>query len=258
MNEIKLFWEKIEYFPEFRSIIFCFTRSLNTLSVQSSMLAKESLNNADKAEYTIGEALSIVQDNNIDRIPDEVKKAKQLSKELVDAILNAGQVSSQLDMINQILPQMRSTLDKMASMQNSINGSGNSFDQSFEKLKMNVTKARDLANSIRIGLTFFPNTTLELKNPESLMLQSTETKISLYFRTDKENGLLLYLGNENRTNSPRIKTVCQYYSWKCIKKKNLTMHYNVPKFVYSQTLWLFQSKLVIQYWLLILVQDLKE
>ena len=176
------------------------------------MLAKESLNNADKAEYTIGEALSIVQDNNIDRIPDEVKKAKQLSKELVDAILNAGQVSSQLDMINQILPQMRSTLDKMASMQNSINGSGNSFDQSFEKLKMNVTKARDLANSIRIGLTFFPNTTLELKNPESLMLQSTETKISLYFRTDKENGLLLYLGNENRTNSPRIKTVCQYYS----------------------------------------------
>ena len=47
-----------------------------------------------------------------------------------------------------------------------------------------------------MGVTFSQNTALELRNPESLPQLATSTKVSLYFKTNKPNGFLLYLGNE--------------------------------------------------------------
>jgi hypothetical protein len=62
---------------------------------------------------------------------------------------------------------------------------------------------------IKVGVTFFPNTTLELRNPEGLPLLATSTKISTYFRTNRPNGFILYLGNAIGTHkiSKRSKTV---------------------------------------------------
>lgn len=49
-------------------------------------------------------------------------------------------------------------------------------------------------------MTFSQNTTLELRNPGSLPQLATSTKVSLYFKTNKLNGFLLYLGNEEGTH----------------------------------------------------------
>lgn len=59
---------------------------------------------------------------------------------------------------------------------------------------------------MKVGLTFYPNTTLELRNPENLADQSTKTHISTYFRTNNKNGLILYLGNQVGTKLKRTKT----------------------------------------------------
>lgn len=171
------------------------------------MIAQEALNNADTAEYVIGEAIANDISGNVDRIPDNLKHAKQLSKDTSDSIRDVNQANHQLDTIDKTLPDIDNRVRALDQVQQQINGSGNSLYDKIEDLKKKIAHARELANSIKIGLTFFPNTTLELKNPESLPGQTTSTKISLYFRTQKANGFLLYLGNENRTNTPRAKTV---------------------------------------------------
>lgn len=67
----------------------------------------------------------------------------------------------------------------------------------------------DLFFRIKVGLTFHPNTTLQLRNPRSLVSMTTSSTVSLYFRTQQSNGLLLYIGNEIGTNKHlrRVKTV---------------------------------------------------
>jgi laminin alpha 3/5 len=184
------------------------SRSLGSLIVQAStMTVQEALNNADKADFVIGEALNNDINGKFDRIPDDLKKTKQLSKDTSDSIRDMSQANHQLNSMNSMLPDIHNRLKNLSNRQQSINGSGNSLYDKIESLKRKISNARDLTNRIRIGLTFFPNTTLELKNPESLPLQTTSTKISVYFRTSKANGFLMYLGNENRTNILRVKTV---------------------------------------------------
>jgi laminin, alpha 3/5 len=74
-----------------------------------------------------------------------------------------------------------------------------------EKLRHQVNIARDLANGIKVGVTFHPNTTLELKPPENLSQLSTNSRVSAFVKTDKPNGFLMYLGNENKTDGRRGK-----------------------------------------------------
>lgn len=171
------------------------------------MIMKEADNNADKAEFTIGEALSSHLTGNEEKIPEDLKRTKQLSKDTADANRDVSQANHQLGQIGSTLPEITNRLKALGDRQQSINGSGNSLYDKIELLKRKIENARDLANRIKFGLTFFPNTTLQLKNPESLPLQTTSSRISLYFRTRQANGFLMYLGNENRTNIPRINTV---------------------------------------------------
>ncbi|KAL7292410.1 hypothetical protein TKK_0013999 [Trichogramma kaykai] len=181
-------------------------KSLNSISVQSSMIAQESLNNADKAEFGIGDAMVIASNNHIDQIPDDVKKIKSLAKVLSDANRNISQATHQVDTFKNFQPKIEGKLVELNEKQQLNNQSGNHLHDKIEDLKRKISNARDLANRIRIGLTFVPNTMLELQNPESLAMQTTATKISLYFRTPRTNGFLLYLGNENRPTSLRGKT----------------------------------------------------
>ena len=171
------------------------------------MIAQEALNNVDTAEYVIGESINNYLSDKVDRIPEDLKKTKQLAKDTSDSNREVFQANHQLDSINTTLPDIHNRLRALSEKQQSINATGNSLYDNIEDLKRKIKNARDLANSFRIGLTFFPNTTLELKNPENLPLQTTSTKVSLYFRTNKANGFLLYLGNENRTNIPRLNRV---------------------------------------------------
>ena len=81
------------------------------------------------------------------------------------------------------------------------------FANKIKKLQQQIALARDIANRIKVGVQFYRNTTLELRNPPNMQDLSTSTQISGYFRTKEKNGLLLYLGNEVGTNLRRTKTV---------------------------------------------------
>lgn len=82
------------------------------------------------------------------------------------------------------------------------------------KLSSQIQLARDYANRLKVGVKFYSNTTLELRNPNTLEDLTTSTKISGYFRTPKASGLIFYLGNPSGTNLRKTKTVRIYNSWK--------------------------------------------
>jgi len=143
----------------------------------------------------------------VNQIPEDLRETKQLSKNTSETIREISQANKQLDGVNKVMPNINSLLNSLNSNQKSIDATGNDLQSKIEALRNKIANARELANRFKTGLTFYRNTTLELKNPESLPLLSTSTKISLYFRTNKTNGFLLYLGNEEKSKLSRSKAV---------------------------------------------------
>lgn len=143
----------------------------------------------------------------VNQIPEDLRETKQLSKNTSESIRDISQANKQLDIVDKMTPNIINLLKSLNNNQKSVDTIGNDLQSKIEALRNKIANARELANRYKTGLTFYRNTTLELKNPESLPLLATSTKISLYFRTNKTNGFLLYLGNEETIKLPRSKTV---------------------------------------------------
>lgn len=182
-------------------------RSLEKITSQGPFLViQTALNNADKVEYTIQQALNNMN-HTVHSLPNDLKTTKQLSKDISDSIHEITQANFHLNSVDHSIPNVNSLLNELDQRQNSINSTGNELYDKIERLKRKIANARELADRFNAGLTFYKNTTLELKNPESLPLLATSTKVSVYFRTNISNGFLMYLGNEGKSKLPRSETV---------------------------------------------------
>jgi len=164
------------------------------------------MNQAVNVERNIKNAIDYMN-GIVDQIPEDLRETKQLSKNTSESIRDISQANKQLDIVDKVVPNITNLLNSLNGNQKSIDSITNDLQNKIETLKNKIANARELADRFRTGLTFYRNTTLELKNPESLPLLTTSTKISLYFRTNKTNGFLLYLGNEEKIKLSRSKTV---------------------------------------------------
>lgn len=169
------------------------------------MVAKEASNNVDSAEFIIENLANSRLTESVERVRNDSARANELSQNIAEYGINLNQSNSLLESIS--LPDIEEKLHELNSKMGINNSTGNRLFDQIDELKRKINRAREMANTIKIGLTFFPNTTLELKSPESLPLLTTSTKISFYFSTHATNAFLLYLGNENKTNAPRVKSV---------------------------------------------------
>lgn len=178
---------------------------LSNIQTSSSTVAQDAMNQIIEVEKNIklseGDTKSIV-----DQIPEDLKKTKQLSKNISESIRDVSQAKKQLDIVDKYLPDIAKLLNNLDNNQKMIEANGTDLQSKIEALKNKIANARELADRYKLGLTFYRNTTLELKNPENLPLLATSTKISLYFRTNTTNGFLLYLGNEENVKLSRSKT----------------------------------------------------
>lgn len=156
--------------------------------------AVEAKQQANEAKETLQ---PILQD-----LESGVSNAKQLSRKIDDTNLDIAQASSQIDRVSKILPNLQNLVEDLKRKQDDTQKSSNDLANRIEKLKTQIDFARELANSIKVGVRFHPNTTLELQPPANLAQLSNDFKTSAYFRTNKSNGFLLYLGNENEHDRP--------------------------------------------------------
>ena len=169
---------------------------------------QEASNTANTAQFLIGSVIDANIHNIFNVLPDNLKKAKELSKETSDSIHDNSQSEHLLNAIDLKLPDFKTGINNLDLVQNAINERNGTLDENIKKIECKISHSRDLVSRIRVGMTFFPNTTLELRNPvKSLSSLTTSINISFYFRTNESNGFLLYLGNDNGNMGSRIKSV---------------------------------------------------
>ena len=180
-------------------------RVLKNLQIPESSSIAASTNEASNVNNVIQEAFDNMS-GLVDKIPEVLKETKQLSKDTSDSKINLSQAKKQLDSVNKVIPNITELMNKLGEQQKVIKSTGSDLLKKIEALNKKIANARELADRIKIGLTFYRNTTLQLKNPAGLPLLATSTKVSLYFRTNKTNGFLMYLGNEDKPNLPRVKS----------------------------------------------------
>lgn len=86
---------------------------------------------------------------------------------------------------------------------------GTDVAEKIKRLEKQVALARNAAKNIRLGVQFFENTTLQLRNPEAMEKAATYTHLSMFFKTTERHALLAFVGNEVGTHNQmkRVLTV---------------------------------------------------
>lgn len=160
---------------------------------------KEARDNAIEATEKADEARNILRPI-LETLPDDSSKAKQLSKNISDTTYDIDQTTKNVDTVGALLPKVNELVGSLKQDQGAIGHKITDLGARIEQLKKQIENARDIANSIKVGLRFHPNTTLELKPPPNLAQLGIDTRISAYIKTEKPNGFLMYLGNDNKTD----------------------------------------------------------
>lgn len=159
---------------------------------------------ADKANKKAQNALKILSPI-VKSLPGDVKTARDLPVDVDKTNKDITQINNQVEHVKVILPNIQNLVEVLERKQNTTNLVSSDIGDKIGKLRRQVEMARDIANSINVGVNFHPNTTLELKTPENLQLLATNSKISTFFRTEKPNGFVLYLGNGEPSEQKRAK-----------------------------------------------------
>lgn len=165
--------------------------------------AGEIATTADNLAQTILDTISF----NFNKLSEEKELAQRLPNKLEDARRNISQTEKQIKSVNEKLPEILQTVLELPVKQDRVRRLATDLDEKIKILNQQIALARDVANRIKVGVKFYRNTTLELRNPSNLDDLSTSTYISGYFKTKEPYGLLLYLGNGNGTKLPRTRTV---------------------------------------------------
>lgn len=119
------------------------------------------------------------------------------------------QTAKHITTTNETLPAVLETMRAIPEAQALNTKLSSEIESNVNKLNQQIELARDLANGIKVGVSFSPSTYLELRNPNNIEDLVISTKFSGYFKTKKENGFLFYIGNTNGTNLPKTKTVSE-------------------------------------------------
>lgn len=76
------------------------------------------------------------------------------------------------------LPEALDLAESLRPQKERIQMKGIDMGERLEKLRLTIQKTRELANKIKVGVSFLPNTTIEVENPRDLTKASTATKVT--------------------------------------------------------------------------------
>ncbi|KAL0280200.1 UNVERIFIED_CONTAM: hypothetical protein PYX00_001570 [Menopon gallinae] len=177
------------------------SQELKQISSESNLepASNQAMDKSAAANNTAQKTLATIKPI-VEKAPEEVKRVKQLPKDIGAISHDVVQAKNQLALVNSILPDVNILMNKVKDTQANLKDKTGDIDKQVERLKRQIAEARDLASRVKVGVNFEPNTFVEIKNPDDLAKQSLTTKISGYFKTDQPNGALVYVGNEMGTS----------------------------------------------------------
>lgn len=180
-------------------------KALDQINIESpTELWQDARDKAIEAQEKTKEALDILKPITKE-LSEELTAAKQMPKEVDDTNKDIAQASSQVERVATLFPQLKELADQLNERQDEIAVKVSRIGDSIDTLKKQIENAREAANSVKVGVAFQPSTTLELKPPSNLPDLSQNSRVSAYIKTDKPNGFIMYLGNENKTGTRRNK-----------------------------------------------------
>lgn len=109
-----------------------------------------------------------------------------------------------------IVPDTNRHMDGASKKESAMRIIGTDVADKIRRLEKQVAVARNAVKRIKLGVQFFDNSTLQLRNPESMAEKAaTHTSLSMYFKTTERYGLLAFVGNEKGTHNQmkRVLTV---------------------------------------------------
>ncbi|GIY52598.1 hypothetical protein CDAR_86411, partial [Caerostris darwini] len=181
-------------------------KDLDKLPLHSlGALAELAANDSAAADQVAQRARERIEDM-VSKLPDDEIRAKEVPKAIEDSKQAIKAAHSYADRVASIVPDTNALIDKASKKESAMRIIGTDVSEKIAKLQQKVAIARTQANRIKLGVQFFENTTLQVRNPEGMPKAATYTHMSLYFKTTERYGLLAFVGNEKGSHN-RMKRV---------------------------------------------------
>ena len=142
---------------------------------------------------------------------NECQRVHHLAREIETVNKSTAKSLTQMQNLNKVLPNVNRLLEQTKGRQSVLSQLGADLEAKMAELRQKTALARDQANRIGVGVTFYANSTLQLHNPEGLARAATANRFSLFFRTVHPDGFLAYLGNTVNTSKQLRRTLTDDY-----------------------------------------------
>ena len=182
---------------------------LNSLMTKEVKAISDSTRNTANIYSTDSEKITASITAIENNINEKAKEAKNIPNIYTEISNDVKQAHSYADRVAQMLPDLNNLTDKVDKKLPRIQKAQESLSKSVEELRQRVARAIGSANRIDLGVEFFEDTTLQLRNPDDLMTSGTYTKFGLAFRTKETDALLTYIGNPLSITPNRKRNVRQ-------------------------------------------------
>ncbi|RWS16537.1 Laminin subunit alpha-like protein [Dinothrombium tinctorium] len=130
-----------------------------------------------------------------ERVQEAYRKARSVPDEHYEVKSAIQTANSYAERVSQIVPNISNLIEKVSLKSEKLQITFDDISLKTEELRKKIAFARGEANRIDLGMEFFSDSYLQLRNPENLENSGSYLNASVYFKTLSPAGLLFYIGN---------------------------------------------------------------
>jgi len=192
----------------------------NNMAVKTPLEKRTSEFNKLKKERTDSESARLLEKTS--EIQDQVNKTMEMIKpvntEITDIekkmnyiMTNTPKIREDIveskrkaEVSSETMPKVKEHLSRLTVNAEILTNKTRQLVQDVTDLREKIARARDEANSIRVGLKFHGNTTVTLRNPANLEDSGSLSELSVFFKTNQTDALLVYIGKNHNTGAESL------------------------------------------------------
>ncbi|KAJ1373976.1 hypothetical protein KIN20_036551 [Parelaphostrongylus tenuis] len=145
--------------------------------------------------------------DNLAQLKSETDEAVSDATEAVQGI---KKTRSNIRELSTLVPRLMTSYENMRHMAGNRTAKVELCSEKLASIKEMIAVVRDAANRIKLGAHFERGSSLDLAMPHKVARSAAHTDISFYFRTEKDNGIPLFFGNEEGSAGTRAVPTDDY------------------------------------------------
>ncbi|XP_050725715.1 laminin subunit alpha-like isoform X5 [Eriocheir sinensis] len=162
---------------------------MEAISNDAATLKERGVQSRDDADEAIL-SINVVEE----QLPQAADESRVLLKNMAEGSKAITLAYESVEGAEKQLPEALELAERLRPQKERIQMKGIDMGERLEKLRLTIQKTRELANKIKVGVSFLPNTTIEVENPRDMTKASTSTKVSTFIKTNQPSGLIFFMG----------------------------------------------------------------